>query len=117
MPAVGMASARSLAFMAFPFSRKPHDAGHAVRHHRQEAFCGRRAWLPVSMQDSAAPVVVFQYRMHRSAVPPPLASSPCWWGDHAIALTAACTARQRGQSVQIRSARSTFRLRASQGQG
>ncbi len=43
-----------------------------------QGFRAQRAWLPVSMQDSAAPVVVFQYRMQRSAVPPPLASSPCW---------------------------------------
>ena len=32
---------------------------------------------------------MFQKRMQRSAVPPPLASRPCWCGDHAIALTAA----------------------------
>lgn len=35
-------------------------------------------WLPVSMQLSGAPVAVFQNRMQRSAVPPPLASRPCW---------------------------------------
>ena len=38
---------------------------------------------------ASAAVAVFQKRMQRSAVPPPLASRPCWWGDHAIALTAA----------------------------
>ena len=32
---------------------------------------------------------MFQNRMQRSAVPPPLASSPCWWGDQAMAFTAA----------------------------
>ena len=31
----------------------------------------------------------FQKRIHRSAVPPPLHSIPCSWGDQAIALTAA----------------------------
>lgn len=45
--------------------------------------------MPVSTADSAEAVAVFQKRMQRSAVPPPLASRPCWWGDHAIALTAA----------------------------
>ncbi len=34
-------------------------------------------------------VVVFQKRMHLSAVPPPDASRPCWCGDQAMALTAA----------------------------
>ena len=38
---------------------------------------------------SAVEVVVFQKRMHLSAVPPPDASRPCWCGDHAMALTAA----------------------------
>ena len=37
----------------------------------------------------AVEVVVFQKRMHLSAVPPPEASRPCWWGDQAMALTAA----------------------------
>ena len=46
-------------------------------------------WLPVSTHESAVSVVVFQKRMHRSAVPPPDASSPCWCGDHAMAFTAA----------------------------
>ena len=32
---------------------------------------------------------MFQKRMHRSAVPPPDASRPCWCGDHAMAFTAA----------------------------
>lgn len=35
------------------------------------------------------PVRVFQNRMHLSAVPPPEAKRPWWWGDHAIAFTAA----------------------------
>ena len=36
--------------------------------------------------------------MFLSAVPPPEASSPAWWGDHATALTAAVWSlkRQRG---------------------
>jgi hypothetical protein len=46
-------------------------------------------WLPVSTQLKCAFVVVFQNRMHLSAVPPPDASSPWRWGDQAIALTAA----------------------------
>ena len=41
------------------------------------------------MWDSVAPLVVFQKRMRQSAIPPPLASRPCWWGDQAMALTAA----------------------------
>lgn len=35
------------------------------------------------------PFAVFQKRMHRSAVPPPDARRPLWWGDQAMALTAA----------------------------
>ena len=35
------------------------------------------------------PVNVFQNLIHRSAVPPPLANNPGWWGDQAMALTAA----------------------------
>lgn len=46
-------------------------------------------WLPVSMQLKCELVVVFQKRIHRSAVPPPDARSPWRWGDHAIAFTAA----------------------------
>jgi hypothetical protein len=44
---------------------------------------------PVSTLCKGCPVNVFQNRIHLSAVPPPLANSPCWWGDHAIAFTAA----------------------------
>jgi hypothetical protein len=39
----------------------------------------------VSIELSAPPACVFQKRMQRSAVPPPDASSPFWWGDQAIA--------------------------------
>ena len=46
-------------------------------------------WLPVSTQIKCVFVVVFQNRMHLSAVPPPDASRPWRWGDQAIALTAA----------------------------
>ena len=35
------------------------------------------------------PVSVFQNLIHLSAVPPPDARSPWWWGDQAMALTAA----------------------------
>ncbi len=44
---------------------------------------------PVSIHCSGCAVRVFQKRMQRSAVPPPEASSPCWWGDQAMAFTAA----------------------------
>jgi hypothetical protein len=33
--------------------------------------------------------------MHRSAVPPPLASRPFWWGLQAMALTAAVCSEKR----------------------
>jgi hypothetical protein len=36
-----------------------------------------------------SPKIEFQNLMVLSAVPPPETSSPCWWGDHARALTAA----------------------------
>lgn len=36
-----------------------------------------------------SPVIEFQKRIVLSAVPPPDTSNPCWWGDHARALTAA----------------------------
>jgi len=48
-----------------------------------------QTWLPVSTQLKCVFVVVFQNRMHLSAVPPPDASRPWRWGDQAIALTAA----------------------------
>lgn len=55
-------------------------------------------WLPVSTHDRGLPFVVFQNRMQRSAVPPPEARSPCWWGDQARAFTAAwcCWKRSTG---------------------
>lgn len=49
----------------------------------------RQTWLPVSTLFNWFPLVVFQKRMHLSAVPPPDARSPVWWGDQAIAFTAA----------------------------
>jgi len=47
-------------------------------------------WLPVSTQLSAVlvSVMVFQERMQRSALPPPLASKPRSCGLQAMALTA-----------------------------
>lgn len=48
-----------------------------------------KLFQPVSTHCIGCPVSVFQKRMHRSAVPPPLTSKPWWWGDQAIALTAA----------------------------
>ena len=44
---------------------------------------------PVSTHCKGCPVSVFQNLIYLSAVPPPLANSPCWCGDQAIALTAA----------------------------
>lgn len=58
-----------------------------------------QTWEPVSVHCSGWPVRVFQKRMQRSAVPPPEARRPCWWGDQAMAFTAAkcsvycCTGR------------------------
>lgn len=58
-----------------------------------------QTWDPVSVHCRVWPVSVFQKRMQRSAVPPPEASRPCWWGDQAMAFTAAkcsvycCTGR------------------------
>lgn len=46
-------------------------------------------WEPVSIHCKGWEVRVFQNRMHRSAVPPPDARRPCWWGDQAMAFTAA----------------------------
>ena len=46
-------------------------------------------WDPVSIELIHEPFNVFQNLIHRSAVPPPLASRPCWWGDQAMAFTAA----------------------------
>eukprot|EP00968_Pinguiococcus_pyrenoidosus_P014641 scaffold1330_cov240-Pinguiococcus_pyrenoidosus.AAC.9 len=46
-------------------------------------------WLPVSMLFSMAPVDACQNLMHRSAVPPPLASKFRSCGDQASAFTAA----------------------------
>ena len=48
-----------------------------------------KTWLPVSTHSNWCPFAVFQKRMHRSAVPPPDARRPLWWGDQAMALTAA----------------------------
>ena len=44
---------------------------------------------PVSTAWSGWSVWVFQKRMWRSAVPPPVAKRPFWWGDQPIAFTAA----------------------------
>ena len=56
---------------------------------------GGLTWLPVSTHESALAVCVDQNRMHRSAVPPPLASRPFWWGLQAMALTAAVCSEKR----------------------
>ena len=53
----------------------------------------QQADSPVSIQLRAVLVAVFQKRMQRSAVPPPEASRPCWWGDHAMACSRACPAK------------------------
>lgn len=81
-----------------------------VRHRRQHAqpqlhpapAQAPPTWLPVSMHCSGCPVVVFQKRMQRSAVPPPEASRPCWCGDQAMALTAACEwDREGGREARV----------------
>lgn len=46
-------------------------------------------WDPVSYEQIIYPVNTFLILIIRSAVPPPVANKPCWWGDQAIALTAA----------------------------
>ena len=48
-----------------------------------------QTWEPVSIDYNSIPSNVFQNLIVRSAVPPPLVSKPCWWGDQANALTAA----------------------------
>ena len=63
------------------------DVGRQVR--LEATIVCKTCCIPVSMQFRAVFVAEFQKRMHLSAVPPPEASSPCWWGDHAMAFTAA----------------------------
>lgn len=46
-------------------------------------------WEPVSSEHIISPVKMLRILIIRSAVPPPVAKSPCWCGDHAKALTAA----------------------------
>ena len=48
-----------------------------------------QTWDPASTVLIVAPVRVFLKRIVRSAVPPPETNNPCWWGDQAIAFTAA----------------------------
>lgn len=48
-----------------------------------------QTWEPTSTDFVVFPVKVFLNLIVRSAVPPPETSRQCWWGDHAIALTAA----------------------------
>ena len=48
-----------------------------------------QTWDPTSTVFKVVPVKVFLNLIVLSAVPPPDTSNPCWWGDHAIALTAA----------------------------
>ena len=48
---------------------------------------------PVSIACRGWSVWVFQKRIWRSAVPPPVASKPFWWGDQPMALTAAVCSR------------------------
>jgi len=49
-------------------------------------------WLPVSISLIHCPFMEFQKRILRSAVPPPDARMPRWWGDQDIAFTAAVCA-------------------------
>eukprot|EP00963_Diacronema_lutheri_P004320 scaffold324_cov326-Pavlova_lutheri.AAC.42 len=39
--------------------------------------------------------------MQRSAVPPPEASKPCWWGDHAMPFTAALCSVNRSTGAAV----------------
>ena len=48
-----------------------------------------QTWEPTFRQLVYSPETVFQNLIVRSAVPPPETKSPCWWGDHANAFTAA----------------------------
>ncbi len=48
-----------------------------------------QTWEPTSTALIVVPLSVFLNRIVRSAVPPPEARRPCWWGDQAMALTAA----------------------------
>jgi hypothetical protein len=48
-----------------------------------------QTWEPTSIEFTCSPLRVFQNRIVLSAVPPPDANNPYWWGDHASALTAA----------------------------
>lgn len=48
-----------------------------------------QTWDPTSTVFTVVPLRVFLNLMVLSAVPPPDAKRPCWWGDQAIALTAA----------------------------
>ena len=48
-----------------------------------------QTWDPTSTVLTVEPVKVFLNLIVRSAVPPPDTKRPCWWGDHAIAFTAA----------------------------
>ncbi len=48
-----------------------------------------QTWDPTSTVFTVVPLRVFLNLMVLSAVPPPDAKRPCWWGDQAMALTAA----------------------------
>ena len=55
----------------------------------QKVFKTNPICKEIELKCLTCPVSVFQNRIHLSAVPPPEARSPWWWGDHAMALTAA----------------------------
>ena len=48
-----------------------------------------QTWDPTSTVFTVVPFNVFLNLIVLSAVPPPEAKRPCWWGDQAIAFTAA----------------------------
>lgn len=48
-----------------------------------------QTWDPTFIHLVSYPFIEFQNLMVLSAVPPPETNNPCWWGDHARALTAA----------------------------
>lgn len=90
-------------FRSVPRRRRSRGGRERQQRRRQSemAEASARAWLPVSTHCSVAPVAVFQNRMHRSAVPPPLASRPCWCGDHAMAFTAAACSQKRSDGAVL----------------
>lgn len=60
---------------------------------------------------------MFQKRMQRSAVPPPEASSPFWWGDQAMAFTAAVCSLKRSRGCVESEMRKGGKREGGEGRG